>query len=287
MRKLIAILFVSLFTAACQAQPVGPANRTQVSADALDAELLVRENLSGRNLLDRARDCATTAPTVQRVDTSEQTAATVVLGRRIEQKMPMNVVSIEIDMTRKLARQTTSYLGQPLILLKQGENAAMKLGDGSWQAPTEAFAEAARDMGKLFVCEIDTPEDRNNAPTWKVVGTEMLDGQEAYVVESEGNSAVPLAQERMAKSAARLFAKNGAKAPTVKVLEYKARHWISKDGFRHLQAVQTSKVQISMPLADGTAQLIEQSGKSTSVYHYEKLTIELPAEAQKLFSPAP
>ena len=64
-------------------------------------------------------------------------------------------------------------------------------------------------------------------------------------------------------------------------------HWISKPGYRHLRAEQTSKVQLLLPLPDGTQQPVQQTGKSTSVYTYGDVKIEVPEEAQKLLNSNP
>jgi hypothetical protein len=143
----------------------------------------------------------------------------------------------------------------------------------------------AEDMGNLFVCEVETPESGKNAPTWKVTGTELIDGHEAFVVETEGNTAVPVAQERMAKGIAKVFSGNPAERPTVSVLEYSSKHWIDKADYRHVQAIQISKLQLKIALPGGKEQLIEQSSKATSRYSFEKATIEIPEEAQKVLSP--
>jgi hypothetical protein len=113
------------------------------------------------------------------------------------------------------------------------EKAAMKLGTGAWEIPTGPYENVAKDMGNLFVCEIETPETNETAVTWKLAGTEVIDGNEAFVVESEGNTAVAIAQERMAKGIAKAYSGNHGQPPTVKVLEYSSKHWISKSDYRH------------------------------------------------------
>jgi hypothetical protein len=239
---------------------------------------------SARALLDKARDYVASAPTIRRVDTSEQSIAAIVDQRRVEQEPQTNVVTIEIERSKLLARQTAAIQGKPLIMLKQGEKAAMKLGAGPWEIPTGPFENMAKDMGNLFVCEVETPESEKNAPTWKLTGTELLGGQKAFVIETEGNTAVSLAQERMAKGIAKVFSGNPAQRPTIKVLEYSSKHWISTSDYRHLQAIQISKVQMTIALPNGKQQLIEQTSKATSRYSFEKVAIEIPAEAQKVLS---
>jgi hypothetical protein len=161
----------------------------------------------------------------------------------------------------------------------------MKIGAGSWELPTGAYEKMAEDMGNLFVCEVETPESGRNAPAWKVTGTELIGGQEAFVVETEGNTAVPIAQERMSKGIAKASSGNPAGQPTVSVLEYSSKHWIDKADYRHVQAIQISKLQLKIALPGGKEQLIEQSSKATSRYSFEKVTIEIPEEAQKVLSP--
>jgi hypothetical protein len=89
----------------------------------------------------------------------------------------------------------------------------------------------------------------------------------------------------MTKGIAKVFSDNPAQRPTVKVLEYRAKHWISKSDYRHLQAIQISKVRMTMVLPDGKQQLIESSSKAISKYGFEKVTIDVPEEARKILSP--
>ena len=240
---------------------------------------------SPRALLDKARDFMESAPTIRRVDTTEQSTVVIIDNRRVGQEPQTNVVTVDIDRANRLACQTAAIQGKRLVMYKQGENAAMSLGGGPWEIPTGPFANMAKDMGNLFVCEIETPESEKNAPTWKLTGTERLGDQEAFVIETEGNTAVPLAQERMTKGMAKVFAGNSAQRPVARVLEYSSKHWISKSDYRHLQAVQTSKVQMTIALPDGNQQLIEQSSKATSRYSFEQVPIEIPEAARQVLSP--
>jgi hypothetical protein len=249
------------------------------------ASMPVLAEPSARALLDKARDYVASAPAMRRVDTTEQSIAAIIDQGRVEQEPQTNVVTIEIDRSKLLARQRAVIEGKPLIMLKQGEKAAMKLGAGPWEIPTGFYANIAKDVGNLVVCEIEAPETEKNAPIWKVTGTELLDGQEAFVIETEGNTAVPLAQERMAGGIAKAFPGDPAQRPTIKVLEYSSKHWIGKSDDRHLQAVQRSKVEMTIALPNGKRQLIEQTSKATSVYSYEKVAVEIPEEAQRILSP--
>ena len=239
---------------------------------------------SAPELLDKARDYVASAPAIQRVDTREQSTVTIIGEIRIEPKPQTTVMTIEIDRPKQLIRQTSTFEGQETVMLKQGEHAAMKRGKGPWKIPTGLHAQVAKDMGNLGVCNILVPETKENAPTWKVVGTELLDGDEAFVIESEGNTLVPLAQERMAKGLAKGFSGDPAERPSVKVLEYSAKHWISTSDYRHLQAVQISKVEASLAPVGGVQRLTEQSTKVTSRYRYDQVTIEIPEGAEKILS---
>jgi hypothetical protein len=170
-------------------------------------------------------------------------------------------------------------------MIKEGDHAAMKLGDGKWEIPSGAYASIARDMGNLFACEIETPETPALAPVWRVTNTETLRGCEALVIQTDGESAVPLAQERMSKGLAKAYFGTPDQRPTVKVLSYTSKHWITKSDHRHLQAVQESKTQMTMPLPNGQTALVEQSSQVTSVYSYGKVTIEIPEEARAILHP--
>jgi hypothetical protein len=239
---------------------------------------------SARKLLDKARDAVASAPAFRRLDTGEQSAVLIVGGRRMPQPPQTNVLAIEIDMLKLLARQTTTVQGKQLVMLKQGEKAAMKLGSGLWETPSGPYEQMAKDMGNLFVCEKETPETKENAPVWKLVSTESFDGQKAYVIESEGNTAAAIAQARMSNGLVKTWPGDPAQRPTVKVLEYSSKHWLEKPNCRRLQAVQISKMLLTMPLPDGTRQVIEQSSRSISQYNYGAVTIEIPEEAQKILS---
>jgi hypothetical protein len=239
---------------------------------------------SARELLDKARDFVAAAPAIQRVDTIEQSTVTIIGEVRIEPKPQTRILTIEIDRPKQLVRQTSKSEGQETVMLKQGESAAMKRGKGPWKLPTGLLAQIAKDMGNLGVCEIEVLETKQNAPSWKVVGTELLDGDEAFIVEGEGNTLVPLAQERMTKGLVKGFSGDPADRPSVKVLEYFAKHWISTSDFRHLQAVQISKVEASLAPIGGIQRLVEQSTKATSRYRYDKVTIEIPEDARKILT---
>ena len=239
---------------------------------------------SARELLDKARDYVASAPAIRRVDTTEQSTVTVLGEIRIEPKPQTTIATIEIDRPNQLVRQTTISAGQETVMLKQGENATIKRGHGRWAIPTGLCALIAKDMGNLGVCEIEAPETKENAPNWKVVGTELLDGDDAFVIEGEGNTLAPLAQERMTKGLAKALPDDLAERPSIKVLEYFAKHWIRKSDYRHLQTVQISKAELTLAPFNGVQRLTEQSRKTTSRYSYDKVEVEIPEDAQKILS---
>ena len=239
---------------------------------------------SGRELIDRARDSMASVPALKRIETNRVSNALIVGQERKEQEPQTTVTQIEIDMPKLLARLTATVQGKEVVVLKQGERAAMKLGSGPWEIPSGPYESMIKGMGNVFQCEVETPETKENAPVWKLVGTELLDGHEALVVESEGATAVALAQARMTRGIAKVFPGDPAQRPTVRVLEYSSKHWISKSDYRYLKTVQTSKVVMTVPLPDGKQQLIESSTRGTSRYSYEKITIEVPEGAQKVLA---
>jgi hypothetical protein len=223
-------------------------------------------------------------PVLRRIDTSQVSNALIVGHERKEQEPQTTVTQIEIDMPRLLVRFTGTVQGKEVVVLKHGERAAMKLGSGPWEIPSGPYETMIKGMGNVFQCEIETPETKQTAPVWKLVGAELLDGHEALVIESEGNTAVALAQARMTQGIAKVFPGDPAQRSTVKVLEYSSKHWISKADYRYLQTVQTSKVVMTVPFPDGKQQLIESSTRGTSRYSYEKVTIEIPEGAQKVLA---
>ena len=238
---------------------------------------------SGRELLDRARVSMASVPALKRIDTSQVSNALIVGQERSEQEPQTTVTQIEIDMSRLLTRYTATVQEKKLVVLKQGERAAMKLGSGPWEIPSGPYESMVKNMN-LFHCEIETPETKENAPVWKLAGTELLDGHETLVIETEGNTGIPIAQARMTKGIAKVFSGDPAQQPTIKVLEYSSKHWISKSDYRDLQTVQISKVLMTLTLPEGKPQMIESSTRVTSKYSYEKVTIEIPEEAQKVLA---
>src|SRR5690349_14092916 len=85
---------------------------------------------SARELMDKARDRTAAATAVKRVDSAE---VFVTVPGRPRQGPQRTVVTIEIDQARHLARQTGAIEGKDLVLLKQGDRAAIQVGTGDWQ----------------------------------------------------------------------------------------------------------------------------------------------------------
>ena len=119
---------------------------------------------SGRELADRARDSMASVPALKRVDTSQVSNALIVGHERKEQEPQTTVTQIEIDMSKLLARMTATVQGKELVVLKQGERAAMKLGAGPWKIPSGPYESMIKGMGNIFQCEIETPETKESAP---------------------------------------------------------------------------------------------------------------------------
>jgi hypothetical protein len=238
---------------------------------------------SARELMDKSHDRLASESTIKRVDTIEQSMAYLGDAGRTEQTPQTNVVTIEIDRPKHLARQVTTIAGEELIMLKEGEKTAMKLGRGPWEIPAARFEFIAKNVGNLDICETECPVTKENAPVLILVGTEVLNDHEAYVIETEGNTAAAIAEERMSKGTTKHLG-GWAQSPAIHVLEYSARHWISKSDYRPLKAVQKSIAQMSVALPDGRTQLIEQSLTATSVYIYGDVSIEVPEGAERILS---
>jgi hypothetical protein len=242
----------------------------------------VGAELSAREILDKSQEVLMKEPFISRTDSSDQMVFLLLGDKRMEQPM-RSVTKIEIDWENDLVRVGGQENGQEVLMIKHGKKAAIKLGSAPWQVPSGPYEMMAKDLGNLFVCERDIPESREKAPQWRIVGTESLDGIEAIVIESEGNSAVAMAEARMNKGFEKGFSVVGLKErPSVKVLAYTSKMWIAKSGYRPLQTIQMPKYQMLMSLGDGKEQAIEISGKNTSTYSYEKVTIKVPEEAKKI-----
>jgi hypothetical protein len=239
--------------------------------------------LSARQMLDKAGEFEASALMIQRVDTSEQAMVATVGQQRTPQPPQTNVVTIEIDRARLLARQSCVIEGKKIVLLRQGDKSAMRTGNSPWEIPRGIYANIAKELGNLFVCEQETPESAQNAPVWIVTGSEQLDGVDAYVIETEGNSAAPLARARMLKGMAKTLPP-GSVPPSVKVLCYSSKHWVGKSDFRPLRTVQSSKYEVTMTLPGGQKPVVETTSVSKSEYQYETVDIAVPSEAQRILA---
>ncbi|MDD2717471.1 MAG: hypothetical protein PHW04_16395 [Candidatus Wallbacteria bacterium] len=239
-------------------------------------------DLTARQMLDKASEFVASAPSLLRTDVGEKIVTLIKDGTREVQPVQKSEITIEIDLSAgSLARQTTVFDGKTLIMIRQGESTAMKLGDEPWQKPTGPFEVAAKDMGNLFICEKLVPETDNNAPKWIIAGTEMLGSIETVLIESEGNSAAPIAEERMALGIKKAYAANPAISTEVKVLEYKSKHWLGKSDFSRLKVAQNFKSLLTLTMED-KKQVIETVSNSVSTYFYGKVKIEIPIEAQSI-----
>ena len=75
---------------------------------------------SARELLDKSSEFTASAPYISRVDTTEQTAVLMKGSQRGGQQSQTNVITIDIDLPRQLARQIWTQQGQKIILLENG-----------------------------------------------------------------------------------------------------------------------------------------------------------------------
>jgi hypothetical protein len=242
----------------------------------------VAGELSAREILDKSQEVLMKEFFISRTDVAEQTAVVSFGDKKVEQPQRTET-KIEIDWENDLVRLLGQQNGQEVVMIKHGKKTAMKLGSAPWQFPYGSYETMAKDLGNLFVCEREVPESKGNAPQWRIVGTESINGIEAIVIESEGNSAVAIAEARMNKGFKQYSPAAGLmKPPSAKVLAYSSKMWIAKSNYLPLQTIQTPKYQMSMPLRDGKEQTIEISGKNTSKYSYAKVTINVPEEAKKI-----
>jgi hypothetical protein len=242
-------------------------------------------DLSAREILDGSQEALAKEPFISRTDISEQNSVINIGGRTISQPVRTENI-IEIDRDNNIIRQSGKQNGEELIMVRQGDHAVMKLGATPWKLPDGPYGTMAKDLGSLNVCEIEAPELKENAVRWRIAGTESVDGIEAVVVESEGNSAAPLAESRMNKGIERTFPlSESGRRPSAKVLEYSSRIWIERSGNRPLRAVQTSRIRMTVPMSESEDQVIESSGAATSQYSYKRTVIDVPEDAKKILSP--
>lgn len=240
---------------------------------------------SPRALLDEAADKVFEAPYVTRVDTSE-TRSTLVSGtQRRDVPAQRHEVTIEIDRAARLARESTRLNGAAVVLLKQGDATAMWTAADGWHAPEGPFKTAAAQLGDLFVCETLAPETPQNAPPWRVLGNRVLDGRAAIVIDANGGNTIPLAQARIDKGLAQMIA-DPAQRPNVKVLAYHSTNWLDARDHRRLMVVQISRTLTTLPHPGGEPQMVESNSTTTSRYRYDKVTIAVPPEAERVLAGA-
>lgn len=188
---------------------------------------------------------------------------------------------IEVDAANRLVRMITKDKGQDVILLRKGKDVAMKLGSNPWEKPQGPFARMGDQMANPFACPLPKSGEKQS-PRWRTVGRELLNGEEATVLETIGDTANQYAEERMREGIVAMFPDTDTR-PAVEVLEYKSRHWIGKD-HRRLRVEQTSRTKMTMP---GTPKaVIDLSAKTTAVYsRYDKVEIQVPDQARSILEP--
>ncbi len=188
---------------------------------------------------------------------------------------------IEVDVVNQLVQMITKDKGQDVILLRKGKGVAMKLGSNAWEKPQGPFARMGDQMANPFACPLPKSGEKQS-PRWRIVGRELLKGEEATVIETIGDTANRYAEERMREGIVAMFPDPDVR-PSVEVSEYKSRHWIGKD-HRRLRVEQTSRTKMTMPGTPKT--VIDLSAKTTAIYsRYDKVEIRLPDEARSILEP--
>jgi hypothetical protein len=235
-------------------------------------------------LLQAAEDYLA-AHSVEIEQTAEETARVFVDGKPIA--VPQTITHrsvIEIDAGRHLIRMTTKDdSGKELVILRKGKAVAMKIGSGPWTAPEGRYAHMGDMLANPFACP--PPGSGENSPKWTMVGPERLDGVEATVIETVGDTAIKFAAERMRDGIAAIFP-DAAARPKIEVLAYKSRHWIGAKDHRRLRVEQTSRHKMIMP-GDSKA-VIEASTKTTANYRrYDRVNIQVPDEAGRILDRGP
>ncbi len=215
--------------------------------------------------------------------TVEQTARVLVDGKATGAAQTTKQKSvIEIDADKKLVRMATKNAGgKDLIVLRKGKRIAMKVGSDPWTTPKGPEARLGDQLANPFACPLPKAGEENS-PKWKIIGSERLDGKETTVIETVGDTANKYAQERMREGIASVFP-DAAARPTIEVLAYKSKHWISKKGDLRLRVEQTSHQKMTLP---GAKAVIDMSGKTIAVYRrYDEVEIQVPEEARRFLDP--
>lgn len=215
-------------------------------------------------------------------ETTEQKGRLLIPG-----KPPNDVPStkktsvIEVDFGNQLVRMVTKDKGKDVILLRKGKDVAMKRGSNPWEKPQGPFAHMGDQMANPFACPLPKRGEKQS-PKWRIVGRELLNGEETTVIETIGDTANRYAEERMREGILAMFPDTDAR-PAVEVLEYKSRHWIGKD-HRRLRVEQTSHTKMTIPGTD--KMVLDVLAKTTAVYsRYDKVEIRVPDEARRILEP--
>jgi hypothetical protein len=229
-------------------------------------------------IINASHECVS-GRSFERRDTAEQKARLLIPG-----KPPMEVPStkqtsiFEVDTANKLVRMTVKDKGKDVVVIRQGKKSAMKIDTDPWSKPQGPYARMDDQLANPFACPLPKKGDKDS-PKWRIVGREVLDGEETTVIETVGDTANKFAAERMREGLVAMFPE-ADKRPSIEVLDYKSRHWIGKDN-RRLRVEQTSHSKMTMP---GTSPVvIDLAVKTITVYsRYDKVQIQVPNEAQAI-----
>jgi len=224
------------------------------------------------------------ARSVEIQQTVEQTARVLVDGKPLgSAQATEQSSSIEIDAAKGLVRMTTKdQSGKDLVVIRNGDHIAIKIGLDPWTAPKGPYARIGDQLANPFVCPLPKP-GLEHSPRWTIVGDEPLDGQEMTVIKTVGDTANKYAQERMRDGLAKIFPDASAR-PTIEVVTYESRHWIGKADDRRHRVEQTSHHKMTMPGVAKT--VIDVVGKTTAIYRrYNRIDIDVPEEARRILYP--
>jgi hypothetical protein len=215
-------------------------------------------------------------------ETAEQKGRILVPG-----KPPLDLPStketkvIDVDAANQLVRMTAKDQGKDVIVIRKGQSAAMRIGSGSWTKPQGPYARMGDQLANPFACPLPKRGEKQS-PKWRIVGRELVNGEETTVIETVGDTAIRYAEERMREGIMTMFP-DAAARPVIEVLDYKSRHWIGKDN-RRLRVEQTSHTKMTVPGTPKT--ILDLSAKTTAIYsRYDKVEIRLPDEARSILEP--
>ena len=231
-------------------------------------------------ILRASHDCVA-AHSVQIEQTIEQSSEVLIDGKPAGSSSTTKQTSlIEIDAGKMLVRMTTKdQSGKDVIVIRKSGRSAMKIGSGPWTLPSGPYAQMGDQLANPFACPLPKSGEEHS-PRWTIVGPELLDGIETTVIETIGDTANRYAQERMREGLVTVFP-DPASRPTVEVLAYKSRHWISTGDLRRLRVEQISHQKMIMP---GIAKaVIDASAKTIATYrNYDQVQIDVPEEARRI-----